>query len=91
MNSGKEQPYYGFSIFTRHLICTTTNAILLITCIDYVQVKTLMRLQKTIAGGDEKLIIKFMWPLYIKVRIIYRMGVTSYVLRVLASPIVQSS
>ena len=38
---------------------------LLITCnnfYDYVQIKTLMRLQKTIAGGDEKLIIKFMWP-----------------------------
>jgi len=29
---------------------------------DYVQVKTLMRLQKSIAGGDEKLIINFMWP-----------------------------
>ena len=27
-----------------------------------VQVETLMRLQKTSEGGDEKLIIKFMWP-----------------------------
>ena len=39
---------------------------LLITCknFDYVQVKTvtLMWLQKTSTGGDEKLIIKFMWP-----------------------------
>ena len=63
MDSGKEQPYNGFSIFTLHIICTLTNTILLITCenfYDYVQVKTIMRLQKTSAGGDEKLIIKFM-------------------------------
>ena len=29
---------------------------------DYMQIKTLMWLQKTSADGDEKLIIKFMWP-----------------------------
>ena len=29
---------------------------------EFVQIKTLMRLQKTSAGGDEELIIKFMWP-----------------------------
>ena len=38
---------------------------LLITCkkiYDYVQVKTLIRLQESSAGGDEKLLIEFMWP-----------------------------
>ena len=38
---------------------------LLVTCknlYDDVQAKILMRLQKTSAGGDEKLATKFMWP-----------------------------
>ena len=42
-NAGKEQLYYGFS---------TSNFFALTTII----VKTLMRLQKTSAGGDEKLL-----------------------------------
>ena len=65
MDSRKKQAYYCFSTFPQNLICTTMNAIFIDhvqEIYDYVQVKTLIWLQKPSAGGDDKLIAKFMWP-----------------------------
>ena len=66
MDSGKEQPYYGFSTFTRYLFCTTTNAIFIArSC---ARIMIMCRLKLTVAATKNQcgqgwgLIIKFKWP-----------------------------
>ena len=56
-DSCKEQPYYGFNAFTWHFIIDHV-----LEFYEVALAETLMRLQKSGVGGDEKLIFHFMCP-----------------------------